>query len=137
LSKRKPASRPTKSPRLLNWSAVEEEWLNDKVSRKMIVGQNEMLARLVLKKGSVVPPHKHLSEQISSILAGRLVFTIGGKKITANPGDVLVIPPNVIHSAIALEDTDALDAFSPLRLDWLRGDDSYLRTGRSTLKKER
>ena len=49
-------------------------------------------------------------------------------------GDVLVIPPNVVHSAVAIEDTVAIDAFSPLRMDWLRGDDSYLRTGKSTLK---
>jgi hypothetical protein len=35
----------------------------------------------------------------------------------------------VPHSAVALEDTVAVDVFSPLRQDWIRGDDAYLRGG--------
>jgi quercetin dioxygenase-like cupin family protein len=128
------AAKKTNGPQLIRWEDVEEEWLNPKISRKMILGQKEMLARLFLKKGSVVPPHKHASEQISSALKGEIVFTIGGEEFTLREGDVLVIPPNVVHSAVAIEDTVAVDAFSPLRMDWLRGDDSYLRTGKSTLK---
>jgi quercetin dioxygenase-like cupin family protein len=121
----------------MRWADVREEWLNPKISRKMIIGQNEMLARLVLKKGSFVPPHKHVSEQLSSVLTGSLEFKIGRKSIIVGPGQVLVIPPNVVHSALALEDTDAIDAFSPLREDWLSGDDSYLRTGKSSMRKSR
>ena len=52
-----------------------------------------------------------------------------------NAGEVLVIPPNVVHAAVALEDSDDIDAFSPLRIDWLSGDDAYLKTGKSNLKK--
>jgi len=130
----KPQAKIIKKPELVRWADVREEWLTDKLSRKMIVGQNEMLARLVLKKGSIVPAHKHVSEQISSVLRGTLVFTMGGKEITAREGDVVVIPPNVVHSVIAVEDAEAMDTFSPLRLDWLSGDDSYLRTGKSSLK---
>ena len=33
----------------------------------------------------------------------------------------LVIPLNVPHGAEALEDTDVLDTFSPIRTDWLNG----------------
>ncbi|MDA4121591.1 MAG: cupin domain-containing protein [Thaumarchaeota archaeon] len=123
--------------KLTAWTEIEEEWLNPKVSRRMIVGENAMLARLVLKKGSFVPPHKHASEQLSSVLTGSLEFRIGRKSILVGPGQVLVIPPNAVHSALALEDTDAIDAFSPLREDWLSGDDSYLRTGKSSMRKGR
>jgi quercetin dioxygenase-like cupin family protein len=42
-------------------------------------------------------------------------------------GEVLHIPSNVVHSAIALEDTVDLDIFSPPRQDWLDGTDQYLR----------
>jgi len=133
----KTVARTVRKPHLSRWADVEEEWLNPKISRKMIIGQNEMLARLVLKKGSIVPPHKHASEQISSTLSGVLVFTIAGKEITVREGEVLVIPPNMVHSAVAIEDTEAIDAFSPLRLDWLSGDDSYLRTGKSSIGKRR
>ena len=123
-----------KKPQLLRWAEIEEEKLNDKITRKLAVGQNEMIGRLRLEKGAVVPPHKHVSEQITMVMSGALRFTIGGKDITVRAGEVLVIPPNVIHSAVALEDSDDIDSFSPLRLDWLSGDDSYLKTGKSTLK---
>lgn len=107
--------------------------MNEKISRKLAVGRNEMIGRLHLVKGAIVPPHKHLAEQITMVMRGSLKFTIDGKDFVVNEGEVLIIPPNVVHSAVALEETDDIDAFSPLRLDWLTGDDSYLRTGSSTL----
>jgi len=122
-------------PQLLRWDDIKEEKLNDKISRKLAVGKNEMIGRLRLAKGAAVPPHKHLAEQITMVMSGSLKFTIGGKDITVRAGEVLVIPPNVVHSAVALEETDDIDSFSPLRLDWLTGDDAYLKTGKSTLRK--
>jgi quercetin dioxygenase-like cupin family protein len=44
-------------------------------------------------------------------------------------GEVLHIPSNVPHRAVALEDTLDLDIFSPIRTDWLTKDDAYLRRG--------
>lgn len=130
-----PWRKAAKKPQLLRWSELEEERMNDKITRKLAVGQNEMIGRLHLAKGAFVPPHKHVSEQITMVMSGSLKFTIGGKDITVNAGEVLVIPPNVVHSALALEESDDIDAFSPLRLDWLTGDDAYLKTGKSDLKK--
>ncbi|HUK74994.1 MAG TPA: cupin domain-containing protein [Nitrososphaerales archaeon] len=124
-----------KKPQLLKWDEIKEEKLNEKITRKLAVGQNEMIGRLRLAKGASVPPHKHLAEQITMVMSGALRFTIGGKDTDVRAGDVLIIPPNVVHSAVALEDTDDVDSFSPLRLDWLTGDDAYLKTGKSTLKK--
>jgi len=124
-----------KKPQLLRWTEIKEEKMNEKITRKLAVGQNEMIGRLRLVKGAAVPPHKHLAEQITMVMSGALKFTIGGKDITVKAGEVLVIPPNVVHSAVALEDSDDIDCFSPLRIDWLTGDDAYLKTGKSTLKK--
>ena len=124
-----------KKPQLIRWAETEEEKLNEKITRKLAVGKNEMVGRLHLAKGAVVPPHKHLAEQITMVMSGALKFTIGGKDTTVLAGEVFIIPPNVVHSAVALEDSDDLDAFSPLREDWLTGDDAYLKTGKSKLKK--
>jgi unsaturated pyranuronate lyase len=121
-------------PQLLRWVEIKEEMLNEKITRKLAVGQNEMVGRLRLAKGAVVPAHKHVSEQITMVMVGAIRFTIGGRDIDVRAGEVLIIPPNVVHSAIALEDSDDIDAFSPLREDWLSGDDAYLKTGKSTLK---
>jgi quercetin dioxygenase-like cupin family protein len=126
-----------KRPQHLRWAELREEKMNDSISRRLAVGQNEMIGRLHLAKGAVVPPHKHTAEQITMVMSGSLRFRIGRKDITVDEGEVLVIPPNVVHSAVALEDTDDIDAFSPLRIDWLTGDDSYLRTGKSTMKEKK
>ncbi len=124
-----------KKPQLFRWAEIKEERLNERITRKLAVGKNEMIGRLHLEKGAVVPPHKHLAEQITMVMSGAIKFTIDGRDTTVRAGDVFIIPPNVVHSAIALEESDDLDAFSPLRVDWLTGEDAYLRTGRSTLKK--
>lgn len=127
--------RDAKKPQLLRWSEIREESMNAKITRKLAVGQNEMIGRLFLAKGAVVPPHKHRAEQITMVMSGALKFAVGRRQVTVRAGEVLVIPPNVVHSAVALEDCDDIDAFSPLREDWLTGDDSYLKTGMSTLRK--
>ena len=58
---------------------------------------------------------------------GALRFVLAGEEVILKAGQVLRIPPHVPHSAEALEDSIAVDLFSPVREDWLRGDDAYLR----------
>jgi quercetin dioxygenase-like cupin family protein len=131
----KTIAKKAESPKYIRWEDVKAEWLNENISRKLAVGKREMLGFIFLKKGAVVPAHKHLSEQISFIMRGALKFTIQGRDYTVRKGEVLIIPSNVVHEAVALEDTDDFDCFSPLRHDWLTGKDKYLRTGRSYLRK--
>jgi quercetin dioxygenase-like cupin family protein len=89
-----------------------------------------MLAHVYLTKGSVVPQHSHENEQLTYILEGALHFWIGAdgeQEIVVRAGEVLHIPSNVPHRALALEDTLDVDVFSPPRQDWLDGTDSYFR----------
>jgi quercetin dioxygenase-like cupin family protein len=110
-----------------SWNKVTMEKLNDKLSRKLITGKNVMLAQVFLKKGCIVAAHSHESEQMTYILSGSMTLHLPDKQVTLNEGDVLHIPSGVEHSAIAHEDTLDLDVFSPIREDWLKGTDSYLR----------
>jgi quercetin dioxygenase-like cupin family protein len=112
------------------WSAVELEDLNPLLQRHFVVGQNIMLARVLLKKGCIVPEHSHHNEQITYILEGALKFWIDGKELVVNAGEVLTIPPNMPHKAEALEDTVDLDVFDPPRADWINKTDNYLRGGK-------
>lgn len=108
---------------------IPVESLNPLISRQMIWGERAMLARIILRKDAVVPEHSHENEQISYIVEGALRFTFGdGRVITVSAGQVLVIPSNLRHSAVALEDTVDLDIFAPPRADWIAGTDAYLRT---------
>jgi quercetin dioxygenase-like cupin family protein len=109
------------------WVDIEAEQLNPLLTRKLITGSRVMLSELVLKKGCVVPAHHHENEQVSYVIRGTLKFVVNGKEIILNSGDVLHIPSNVVHSAVALEDTYDIDIFSPPRQDWLDGSDQYLR----------
>jgi quercetin dioxygenase-like cupin family protein len=109
------------------WHTVALEDLNPLLQRQFVVGQEIMLARVLLKKGCVVPEHSHPNEQVTYILDGALKFWIDGKEIVVRAGEVLCIPSNMPHKAEAVEDTIDLDVFSPPRADWINRTDQYLR----------
>ncbi len=103
------------------------EHLNPLIDRQFVAGERSMLARIILRKGSIVPQHSHDNEQITYVLEGALKFVIEGKELIVRSGEILVIPSNLPHSAEALEDTVDLDIFCPPRADWISGTDAYLR----------
>ena len=143
-TKAKPVSRPKKkSPALkrtiaakssapaklqyIPWHTVPLEDLTPLLQRQMVWGQQLMLARVLLKKGCIVPEHSHPNEQLTYIVEGALKFWIDGQEITVRAGETLCIPSNMPHKAEALEDTVDLDAFTPPRADWINKTDQYLR----------
>ena len=114
---------------LFSWDTVRTEIMNAKIWRKVIAGERAMVAQVFIAKGAVVPAHQHESEQLTYIMEGALEFDLEGRRIVVKKGEVLHIPSNVPHRAVALEDTLDLDIFSPIRMDWLTGQDDYLRKG--------
>jgi quercetin dioxygenase-like cupin family protein len=111
----------------IRWNDVAKEKLNPLLDRQMIVGDELMLARILLKKGCVVPEHSHVNEQLTWVVEGALKFWIDGKEIVVRAGEVLCIPSNMPHKAEALEDCVDMDIFYPPRQDWLNKSDAYLR----------
>jgi quercetin dioxygenase-like cupin family protein len=118
---------PKAELRHIPWSSVEVEALNPLLGRHFVVGQNVMLARVLLKKGCIVPEHSHHNEQVTYVLEGALKFWIDDQEIVVNSGEVLTIPPNMLHRVEALADTVDLDIFHPPRADWINKTDAYLR----------
>jgi quercetin dioxygenase-like cupin family protein len=110
-----------------SWKTMEIEQMNDELSRQMISGENATIAQILLKKGATVPRHSHMNEQYSWIISGALNFVFDDREILVGAGEILLIPANVAHSAVALEDTVDVDIFAPRREDWIRKEDSYLR----------
>ena len=113
-----------------NWTEIPEEQMSAAISRQVIHGETMTVARIRLRKGAVVPLHQHVNEQISMLESGRLRFVISGEERIAQAGTMLAIPPNAPHLVEALEDSVAVDLFSPVREDWIRGDDAYLRASK-------
>jgi quercetin dioxygenase-like cupin family protein len=113
--------------KFFRWKDVELEHLNPLLQRQFVVGEEVMVSRVYLQKGSHVPLHSHHNEQVTYILDGALKFNIHGQEIVVHSGEVLCIPPNMPHEAFALEDTVDLDIFTPPRADWINKTDAYLR----------
>lgn len=113
------------------WNHMPWEKVTPELSRKIITGKNEMLALVLLEKDAFVAEHSHPSEQITYILEGALKLWVSGQEVLVRTGQVLVIPPNVPHKAVALEKTLDLDVFSPIRQDWLDHTDDYFQKPRT------
>ena len=113
------------------WADLKAEPLKGGITRRLVTGKDLMIAHVHFKKGDDVPLHSHVNEQITYILEGALHFWLGSggeREVTVRAGEVLVIPSNLPHRALALEDTLDVDVFNPPRQDWLTGTDAYLRS---------
>jgi quercetin dioxygenase-like cupin family protein len=107
-------------PACLNrWDEIALEKITEMISRKIIPGDRVMLAHVYLKRGALVPMHRHESEQMTYVLQGALRARVGDSEFTVREGEVLHIPSSTPHQAEALDDTLELDVFSPGRQEWL------------------
>ena len=116
------------------WDSIHEDRLIGGITRRIVTGERVMLGRLHFPKGAKVPAHTHESEQVTHVISGALRFVVAGEEMVVHAGETLVIPSFVEHSAEALEETDDIDAFGPIRTDWLNGSDAYLREDPARLR---
>lgn len=79
-------------------------------------GKNLMASYVTFSRGAAAPRHQHPQEQMSLVLSGALLFTVGDVTQWIRAGDVVSIPANVPHAATASEEgAVAVDMFSPPR----------------------
>lgn len=98
---------------------VEQIEMLDGIHRRTMATTDEaMLCQFFLEAGSNVPNHNHMNDQVGYIVSGQLEMTIGDKVQVLSAGDSYAIPGGVYHSAKAIEDTVAIDVFSPPREDY-------------------
>lgn len=89
------------------------------IDRRRIMGQRMMVSEVLLYVGFSLPTHAHENEQFMIMLRGRCRFGIGAegsperREIEVCGGEVLVLPPNLPHSCVAIEESVILDLFSP------------------------
>ena len=96
-------------------SAAAVEMFPGVVRRTLTTGDRTMLCEVELAKGAVVPLHTHPHEQIGYLSRGRLLFRIGDDERELREGDSWCVPGDVPHVVTALEDSIAIDIFSPPR----------------------
>lgn len=109
---------------------MPKERVTNRIDRRIVSGEQAMVAHVYLEEGAIVPEHSHHNEQLTYILKGKLRFWVGedfSRIIDVAAGEVLHLPANVPHKAEALEETLDLDIFCPPRQDWLDHTDDYFR----------
>lgn len=101
------------------WATLPQDHPMPLIDRRRIIGEHAMVAEVFLHAGFKVDTHQHANEQFAIVLSGRVRFTVGNvgaadrREMELSSGEVLYLPPNVPHSAEALEDSLLLDLFSP------------------------
>ena len=113
--------KPVKSSKIfLNTSSSEWEAIVPKIKRK-ILGYDEklMLVKVHFEKGRVGAVHHHHHSQSTLVLSGVFEITIDGVTQKLEQGDSFYVPPNKLHGAVCLEEGELIDAFSPLREDFI------------------
>lgn len=89
------------------------------LERRRVIGEKAMISHVTLRKGCDVPLHSHENEQFSAVLRGCLRFTLGAagspdrREEDVRAGQVIHLPSNLPHAAVAIEETEVLDVFSP------------------------
>ena len=87
------------------------EWgqLNWFVNQEIGNSRNLTLGKCLIKPGHENPRHHHPNcEEILQLTDGKILHSVGDKQIEMNPGDTIVIPPNVVHNARNIGKTDAV-----------------------------
>jgi len=67
---------------------------------------------------SIVKMHKHSQEQFGYVIKGGFSMIIGDERAELRAGDAYFIPPDVLHEFVAVGETEAIDLFSPVKLDF-------------------
>jgi quercetin dioxygenase-like cupin family protein len=87
--------------------------------KTLVYGERTLLTEFRLEQGSQLPSHAHPQEQTGYLIAGRIRLFVGDEVYEVEPGDSWCVPGNVEHRAEILEDSVAIEVFSPVREDYL------------------
>ncbi len=89
--------------------------------KTLVHGERTLMTEFRLRKGSIVPLHRHPHEQTGYLVSGQVKFNSGSEEIVCNPGDSWCIHGDQEHGAEALKDSVLVEVFSPVREDYLPG----------------
>lgn len=87
--------------------------------KTLVYGEKSLMTEFLLAKGHQLPRHSHPHEQTGYLVKGHIRLTIGSDVHDVLPGDSWCIPGDVEHGAEIVEDSVAIEVFSPVREDYL------------------
>lgn len=87
--------------------------------KTLVYGERTLMTEFILTKNSTLPEHSHPYEQTGYLVKGHIILKIGQTEQDTIAGDSWCIPMNVTHGARIIEDSTAIEVFSPARADYL------------------
>ena len=87
--------------------------------RVLAYGASTLMGEFRLSAGYVLPAHTHPHEQTGYLVRGHIRLRIGVEARDMRPGDSWSVPGGVEHSADLIEDSVAVEVWSPIREDLL------------------
>lgn len=100
---------------------VQWEDLGNGIQRQVFGYDDKiMLVKAKFEQGAVGALHEHHHSQVTYVDSGAFEMTIGNEKKIIRKGDGYYVPPHVVHGCVCLEAGMLIDAFSPLREDFLK-----------------
>lgn len=103
---------------------VEVEPLQEGIKRQILGYNHEiMMVKVWFEAGAEGYVHEHRHSQASYIVSGEFDVNIDGEIKRQKAGDSYYIPPHVRHGAVCVKDGILIDVFSPVREDFLTGEE--------------
>ena len=98
----------------------EESWeqVNELVRRRVSQGSNMTVSRYRFEPGGEFPLHRHEQEQVTVVLSGEVTMTVEDESHRLNPGDSIIIAPNVPHrGSVGSRGAEVVGIVAPPRSD--------------------
>ena len=96
-------------------SEISPLLLMEGITGQYVHGQQMTFGLVEITKGTIMPQHQHVQEQITYILEGQLDMLIDGTLCTLTAGNYYVIASNIMHGAHAITACKLIDVFCPVR----------------------
>jgi quercetin dioxygenase-like cupin family protein len=94
------------------WNPKVDGMLNESAMRHKLEALGYRVNRYVYPPGTYFPPHAHDVEKMDAVVSGQFRITMGGDEVILGPGDAILVPHGVEHSAqvVGNEAVVSLDA---------------------------
>jgi len=83
-------------------------------------GAASLMTEFLLGKDAALPEHSHVHEQAGYLVQGKMKLFIEGTPRILLPGDSWNIASNLKHKAEIIEDSVAVEVFTPKREDYMK-----------------
>lgn len=115
----------------IDWSKLESKTVIPGFVGRVCHSDTMTFVLWEIASGATLPEHNHVHEQVAHVLSGEFEVTVSGVTNRLTAGMVGVVPSNARHSGHAITDCRILDAFHPIREDYLNGLTSGVISGKS------